>query len=118
MESEKRTSIRYIEIGRMTCPEICALSGVLDDISATGFKVHYNFPVVVDLENEYEIQISPSNNQSGNPLHLRCLPQWVNEIDGATFIGFKTLYSPDVNRLNDFISHLEELSADQLPQIK
>lgn len=118
MDFEKRSEIRYTEMGKITCPELCALPGVLDNISAIGIKIHYAFPVVVDLENEYELQIFPSNATTTIPFTLKCQPQWVNEQDGSTFIGFKTLYSPDLNRLNEFINHLEELSEDQLPEIK
>ena len=118
MEQENRLHTRYEEIGRITAPEICALPGILDDISLTGCKVHYSFPVVVDLENEYDMEILPSSTADLTPLKLKCLPQWVKEQDGNTYIGFKVLYSPDANRLNEFINHLEELSEDQLPEIK
>ena len=57
MEQENRLHTRYEEIGRITAPEICALPGILDDISLTGCKVHYSFPVVVDLENEYDVKL-------------------------------------------------------------
>jgi len=118
MDLEKRSNTRYIEIGKITCHELCALSGILDNISANGLKMHYTFPVVVELENEYEVEILPSNGTDSSPLKLKCLPQWANEQDGNTYIGFKILYSPDANRLNEFISHLQELSEDQLPEIK
>lgn len=118
MGEEKRQQPRFNEIGRIFSQEICALPGILDDISVSGCKVHYTFPVVVDLENEYDMEILPSSTADLTPLKLKCLPQWVKEQDGNTYIGFKVLYSPDANRLNDFISHLEELSEDQLPEIK
>ena len=38
------------ELGRVIAPEICELQGILDDISATGCKVHYAFPVVINPE--------------------------------------------------------------------
>lgn len=118
MDTEKRNSTRFKEIGKITSQELCALPGILDDISASGLKVHYAFPVVVDLENEYDMEILPSSTTDLTPLKLKCLPQWVKEQDGNTYIGFKILYSPDANRLNDFITRLEELSEDQLPEIK
>lgn len=117
MTQENRQSTRYEEIGRVTAPEICALPGILDDISASGCKIHYSFSVVIDLETEYEIKLSPLHNSDDSPLHLICLPQWINEKDGNTFIGFKILYSPDANRLGEFIEHLEKLADDQLPDI-
>lgn len=117
MAQENRQSTRYTEIGRVNAPEICAISGILDDISAEGCKIHYSFPVVLDLENEYELKISPLHNSDETPLNLICIPQWVNEKDGNTFIGFKITYSPDANRLSDFIKYLKNLSTDQIPAI-
>lgn len=117
MTQENRQETRYEEIGRVMASELCPISGVLDDISAAGCKVHYSFPVVVDLENEYDVKISPLHYSDMEPLHLICQPQWVNEIDGNTFIGFKVLYSPDAARLSKFIDYLEEISKDQLPDI-
>lgn len=118
MESDKRIATRFKEMGKVSAPEICALPGILDDISATGCKVHYTFPVVVDLENEYELQLLTTSNFGTLSLNLRVQPQWVKEIDGTTTIGFEILYSPDASRLSQFISHLEKLSEDQLPEIK
>lgn len=117
MSEENRQHTRFEEIGRVTAPEICALPGVLDDISASGCKIHYSFPVVIDLENEYEIKVSPLHQPDQLPLNLICIPQWVKEQDGNTYIGLKIQYSPDANRLSTFISHMEEISKDQLPDI-
>ena len=117
MVEENRQNQRYEEIGRITAPEICALSGVLDDISLSGCKVHYSFPLTVDLDNEYEVKLSPLHHGEQAPLNLICQPQWVREAEGNTYIGFKILYSPDANRLKDFIQQLDDLSKDQLPDI-
>lgn len=97
--------------------ELCALPGVLDDISLSGCKIHYSFPVVVDLENEYELKIFPLHSSVNTALNLICTPQWVKEQEGNTFIGFKIQYSPDANKLNTFISQLEQISKDELPDI-
>ena len=117
MEQENRLHTRYEEIGRVTAPDICALPGILDDISANGLKVHYSFPVVVDLETEYDLKISPLHGSNSSPLKLICTPQWVNETGGNTFIGFKIHYSPDAHKLENFIKHLEIISRDDLPDI-
>lgn len=117
MEQENRLHTRYEEIGRISAPEICALPGILDDISLNGCKAHYSFPVVVDLENEYEVKISPLHGSNNSPLNLICTPQWVNELEGNTYIGFKINYSPDAHKLESFIKHLEEISKDDLPDI-
>lgn len=117
MSQENRQSERYQEIGKVTSAEICSLPGILDDISATGCKIHYAFPVTVDMETEYELRLSPLHNSDEAPLVLKCLPQWINQIDDNTYIGFKVLYSPDANRLNEFIIYLKDISKDQLPDI-
>lgn len=117
MEQENRLQTRYEEIGRITAPEICALPGILDDISLNGCKVHYSFPVVVDLETEYEVKLSPLHGPNISPLNLICTPQWVNENGGNTYIGFKIQYSPDAHKLENFIKHLETISKDDFPEI-
>lgn len=117
MDEENRQHTRYEEIGRVNAPELCALPGVLDDISSSGCKVHYSFPVTVDLEAEYDVRLSPLHHADQAPLNLICQPQWVQESEGNTYIGFKILYSPDANRLKDFIKQLDDLSKDQLPDI-
>ena len=42
---ENRKNHRYPEIGRVIAPELCALPGILDNISFDGCKIH--FPVSV-----------------------------------------------------------------------
>ena len=117
MEQENRLHTRYDEIGRISAPEICALPGILDDMSLNGCKVHYSFPVVVDLETEYDVKISPLHGSTSVPLNLICTPQWVKEQEGNTYIGFKIHYSPDAHKLEQFIKHLETISKDDLPDI-
>ena len=109
---ENRQSPRYKEIGKVISHELCALSGILDDISANGCKIHFAYPVVVDLESEYNLELTPARHNDTNPLRLRCKPQWVNEKEGNTYIGFENLYSPDANRLAAFINQLKEAEED------
>lgn len=118
MDYRDRQETRFKEIGRITAPELCAIPGILDDISLNGCKVHYQFPVVADLENEYEIKLAPSSNSDESPLNLICKPQWVKESDGSTYIGFQILYSPDVNRLTEFINYLKDKDDADFPEIK
>lgn len=118
MGYKDRQETRYKEIGRINSPQLCVIPGILDDISLSGCKVHYQVPVVVDLENEYEIKLSPNSNNDEPPLNLICKPQWVKECDGNTFIGLQILYSPDVNRLSTFIEYLSEKYSDDLLEIK
>ncbi|MCR4579589.1 MAG: PilZ domain-containing protein [Treponema sp.] len=117
MAQENRQNTRYKEIGKIFSQELCALPGILDDISASGCKIHYAYPIVVDLDSEYNLEITPARQLDNQPLRLRCKPQWVNEIDGNTFIGLETLYSPDANRLAAFIEHLEAAAQDPFSDI-
>lgn len=112
MNIENRQSARYPEIGHIVAPELCSLPGIIDDISKEGCKVHYQFPIVVDLEREYEARLSPSKNANSNPLNLIMTPQWAKESDGKTYIGFKFQFSPDENKLHVFIEHLKQLSEE------
>ena len=78
---------------------------------------YYSFPVIVDLENKYEVKISPLHSENGSPLNLICTPQWVKEQSGNTYIGFQINYSPDAHKLENFIKLLESISKDDLPDI-
>ena len=55
MNEENREAERYDDMGKVNCPELCALSGNLINISKTGLMVHFPVPVSVDIEaqNEY-----------------------------------------------------------------
>lgn len=118
MNKENRVDTRYDEIARVIAPEICVLPGVLDNISASGCKIHFPLSAVnADVENEYEIKIIPSRLNFEAPLNLMCVPQWIKENADSTEIGFKILYSPDAARLAKFIEYLDELSKDELPDI-
>ena len=119
MAAENRQVTRYKEIGQVVSPELCAISGILDDISLTGCKIHFPCPVIVDMENEYELEISVSRGPDETPLHLMCQPQWSNEENGITQIGLKVLFSPDANKLKELIAFLEsEIEDDILSEIK
>lgn len=113
-----RKFTRFADIGRVDAPQLCALSGVLDNISREGCKIHYTFPVVVDLENDYELKITPAASPL-KPLVLLCHPQWVKEDKGSTEIGFSILRSPDYTRLTEYVRNLgaEQDSQDVSKQI-
>ena len=112
MLQEKRHNPRYKEIGKVVSSELCALPGILDDISISGCKIHYAYPVVVDLDSEYDLELLPARHFDNQPLRLRCKPHWVNETENCTFIGFEILYSPDAHRLSAFINQLENAEQD------
>ncbi len=112
MSDENRLNTRYKEIGRVLISEISSLPGVLDDISISGCKIHFLMPVVIDLENEYNVKILLSRNSTENPLNLYCKPQWAKECQGSTQIGMKIIFSPDMKRLTSFINDLKKEDSD------
>lgn len=117
MGIESRRNARYPEIGRVFCEELCALPGILDNISADGCKIHFPVAVVLDLEKEYMLKIKLTRSADVQPLQLMCKPMWVNEASGTTQIGMKILFSPDDARLHEFISFLQDINDDSLPDI-
>lgn len=111
-----RKSIRYDDIGRIDAPQICALPGVLDNISREGCKVHYPFPVVIDLDSDYEIRVMPSHisgEMHKTAFTLLCHPRWVKEDRGATEIGFSILRSPDSVYLSEYVAGLSDAADEQ-----
>ena len=106
MTSESRKDIRFDDFGRVECPELCVVGGILEDVSMNGCKIQFNAPVSLNAEEDYELKVRLSKNP-GTPLTLICHPQWQKVIDGQTHeIGFEILHSPDSGRLHDYISHL------------
>ena len=117
MAEENRRNPRYPEIGRVIAQELCALPGILDNISLNGCKIHFPVSVVVDLDTEYMIRIALSRSLEEAPLQLMCKPMWVTEDKGITQVGFEILYSPDDARLRDFVSYLQEMNDDDDEEI-
>jgi hypothetical protein len=103
---KERKAVRFPDIGRVIAPELCALPGVLDNISREGCKVHFPIPVVVDLDNDYELRIQTAHKIPDNQLVLLGHPQWVKEDRKMTEIGFKILPSPDYARFSEYIDKL------------
>ena len=109
MGVESRKSKRFDDIGRIDAPELCPLAGVLDNISRGGCKVHYTFPVAVDLENDYDLTIVFARAASES-IELLAHPQWVKRNGGTTEIGFKILPSKGIARL---FAYIKELDMDE-----
>lgn len=112
MEVENRKESRYLDIGRVDVIDICSLPGVLDDISLSGCKVHFPVPVMVDMENDYEVRIRPANQIPMEQLVLICHPQWKNINGVVAQIGFSILRSPDTPQLTAYINHLQKKAED------
>ena len=112
MSDDNRKEVRYTDIGRVDAVDICALPGVLADISLAGCKVHFPSPVTVDMENDYELRIKPSHKTVLNSLVLICHPQWKKTCNNETDIGFQVLRSPDSPQLASYIQLLKQDSDD------
>ena len=102
-----RKSPRYSEIGRVDAPTLCALPGVLDNISAEGCKIHFPFTLTVDLENDYDIKLTPANC-APKVFQLVGHPQWVKETKNTTEIGFSILPSHNSRELVAYVNELEK----------
>ena len=106
MMDEQRVDKRFDDIGRIEAENLCPLAGVLDNISLNGCKVHYKFPVSVDLENDYKARITFARDASNGGLSLLCRPKWTRKTNDGTEIGFKILPSADSARLAEYIKKL------------
>ena len=120
MVSELRKNARFEDFGRVECPEICVVSGILDDISLDGCKVHFDAPINLSLEDDYELRVRFSRFPQ-DILVLMAHPQWTKEDGNMTSIGFAILRSPDTAKLDSYISQLKEeearpVDADMLPE--
>lgn len=116
MNSEERLSPRFDDMGRFLATDICALPGILENISKEGCKIYYQFAVSVDMDTDYEAKITFARAASEGQLTLLCHPQWVKESeDGkSTEIGFKILPSTDYSRLAEYVEqlHIDSTSDD------
>lgn len=114
MNSKERLSQRFEDIGRFLATDLCALPGVLVDISREGCKIHYSLPVAIDMDNDYEAKITFARAASES-YSLLCHPQWIKQDGDDTDIGFKILPSTDYSRLAKYIEQLDnDISADDL----
>lgn len=108
MKTEKRKEERFAETGKVNAKDICAISGVLDDISISGCKVHFSVPVEIDMENDYILDVLFSRKVPAFTLELLCHPQWKNTAENITEIGFSILNSPSTPDLNTYIETLRQ----------
>ena len=112
MKKNNRKQERYDDYGRVDCPKICALSGILDDISLSGCKAHFPIMLSVDKDDEYILSIRSSNKYSASQLTMIAHIQW-SSFDGQnTSVGFQFLRSPDTPKLASYISLLKDSSEN------
>lgn len=103
MDFNFRKDIRFNDFGRAECTEISPVAGALEDISLSGCKVHYDAPVSINMENDYEIHFRLSR-AGKDALVLMCHPQWFNQKDdGSSEAGFLFLHSLDSEALQSYI---------------
>ena len=103
MSKITRKDERYEEIGTVDCSQLCALSGILDDISMSGCKVHFPIPVEYDPESEYTLILRISRKTESAAMEMICKPIWINILENKSFMGFSFLRSPDTPELSSLI---------------
>lgn len=112
-----RKAERFEDFGRVENPEICVVSGILEDISENGIKASYSVPPSVDLDKEYQVAVRLSRVVD-EPLTLIVKPARVFDDDsGNVSVGFSILHSKDSSRLEEYLSKLKEDSANSNSQI-
>lgn len=116
MFQNNRKSVRFEDFGRVECPEICPVAGFLDDISLNGCKIHFDMPVSLNMEDDYELKIRLSRF-STEIFTFFAHPQWERQNDGGSSeIGFLLLHSPDTSKLETYINELKkESETSDLP---
>lgn len=102
MDMELRGEPRFKDIGRVACKELCALTGILDDISTKGCKVHFSCSVSVDMESDYDLTLIPAHSIHEG-FSLIAHPCWYRNIGEMTEIGFRILRSPDTAKYENYI---------------
>ena len=119
MHVELRKDTRFEDFGRIECEALSPVKGVLEDISFNGCKVHFDVPVTVNFENDYELYVRLSRFPT-EEIVLMAHPEWTREIETVTEIGFSFLRSPDSARLEEYVKQLhaeqEEINDDGIPK--
>ncbi len=112
MPVEKRKDVRYKEMGHVEAPLICALSGVLEDVSLSGVKVHFPCPVILDDSKEYELKLKMSQKPKMPAITIFCKMEWSKVTDVQTVFGFRIVKCDDKKLLEEYIDFLKESSQD------
>lgn len=109
---EKRKDIRYREMGHVDCPQICALSGVLEDISISGVKVHFPCPIILDDSKEYDLKLKMSQKPKMEAITVSCKMEWSQVEDSQTTFGFRIIKCDNKKILEEYIEFLKKSSQD------
>ncbi|MCI5523105.1 MAG: PilZ domain-containing protein [Treponema sp.] len=113
MKKYNRKEKRFIEIGKVECPQLCAFSAVLEDVSASGCKIRFPVKVNIDNEKDYVFAFKFPRKNIKSEIDLMCHPQWSVAEENQTIAGFSFLTSPDTPEFLTFISELQELNEDK-----
>lgn len=115
MKSDTRKTERFDDMGRVDIPAVSPMSGVLDNISTSGCKIHYQFPVTVSEGEDLEISIIFARAAMDGPVKLLCHAKWIKVEDGCTEIGLKFLPSRELVHIYEYIEELnQEEKTDSL----
>ncbi len=108
MDTTKRRQFRFADFGHVEIHELCAINGILVNISLSGCKIHFPLNITVDLERDYRIKITTSRKGFKSPFVLLCHPQWCENVSGGTNIGFTVLRSPDTTQWAVYINQIKK----------
>ena len=104
---------RYNDVGKIEAPQICALPGMLVNISKDGCKVRFPFAIALDLEDDYELNVFLASKQAENArFSLLCHPCWHKISRTSTEIGFSILRCPDYHNVSQYVKKLEDNSNE------
>ncbi len=115
---ELRKDIRFADFGRVDCPALSPIPGVLSDVSEGGLKATFPVPVEIDMsdmkKDEFELSVRLSSFGSVS-LDLLAIPVWVfnNNSGGnsSTQIGFSLLPAKDFGTYSEYIKKMDESAA-------
>lgn len=110
---ELRKDERFRDYGRVECGEICALPGILCDVSQSGLKAAFCADVSMSMDDEYRLRL---RIPGGDPREMRLLaaPAWRSDEPrtGRTHIGFALLRAWDFPRFRRHVGGIEESSDE------
>lgn len=112
MQDEKRRHPRFAAIGRVEAEDLCVFPGTLMNISSAGCRIRFPIHVTIDMDREYELRITFSQNSATKEMLLIGQPVYAKS-GISSEIGFKLLRSPGSRLLDSYIEAcMAESSTD------
>ncbi len=111
--NEQRKDARFEDIGRVDIPALCVLPAILVDISMYGCKIRFPVALGIEMENEYDLKITPAIREFGS-FHLIGEPAWIKKEQKATEVGFKILRSPGTRNFQNYVEKLVQTAEMQM----